>query len=112
MLLIRSEEAKIAKESEEAKQAHMVKWGAWIQTLVMNGNFVSGLPFAADGKVVSKSGESVTDGAYKTDDVSVGGYLHIKADSLDAAVELSKGCPVFEYDGTVEIRELMPMPMA
>jgi len=29
--------------------------------------------------------------------------------SLDEAVELSRGCPVFEHDGSVEVRQIRQM---
>jgi hypothetical protein len=36
----------------------------------------------------------------------VGGYIKIKADNLQQAIEISKGCPIFNFDGIVEIREV------
>ena len=30
-------------------------------------------------------------------------------EGLDEAVEIAKGCPTFELDGTVEVREVLPM---
>ena len=35
--------------------------------------------------------------------------LAMREDALDEAVEIAKGCPTFELDGTVEVREVMPM---
>jgi hypothetical protein len=37
----------------------------------------------------------------------IGGYFLIKAENLEEAVEISKGCPGFEFGGTVEVREVM-----
>jgi hypothetical protein len=39
----------------------------------------------------------------------VGGYLLLSAANLDQAVELSRGCPIFEYDGSVEVRPIRQM---
>jgi len=39
----------------------------------------------------------------------VGGYTLIEASNLEQAVELSKGCPIFEFDGAVEVRPVMKM---
>ena len=41
----------------------------------------------------------------------MGGYLLIEAKNLDDATELSRGCPVFDVDGTVEIRAIAQMNM-
>ena len=42
---------------------------------------------------------------------AIGGYLMLKANDYNHAIELSKGCPVFEHDGNIEIREAMHMEM-
>ncbi len=39
----------------------------------------------------------------------VGGYLMVAAETLATAVELAKGCPVFEAGGSVEVRPVMKM---
>ena len=36
----------------------------------------------------------------------MGGYSVVKADSIDAAAELAKGCPVLLTGGNVEVRVL------
>jgi hypothetical protein len=35
----------------------------------------------------------------------------IKASDMKEAVELSKGCPLLEHEGTVEIREIQELSM-
>jgi hypothetical protein len=41
-----------------------------------------------------------------TADTSLGGYSLIRATSLDAAVDLARGCPILSYGGAVEVGEL------
>ncbi|AGP38069.1 hypothetical protein SCE1572_28525 [Sorangium cellulosum So0157-2] len=36
----------------------------------------------------------------------VGGYMLIEAEDLAHAVELSKGCPILERGGSVEVRPI------
>ena len=36
----------------------------------------------------------------------VGGYLLVRAETLDEAAEMSKGCPIFESGGSVEVRAI------
>jgi len=55
--------------------------------------------------------KSVTDGPFAEAKDIVGGHTLIEARDLDQAVELSKGCPIFERDGAVEVRPLMKMTM-
>ncbi len=55
------------------------------------------------GKVVSKSGAK----SIRANPVT--GYTVIKADNLDAAVVMAKGCPSIPEDGQVAVYELLPM---
>jgi hypothetical protein len=102
-----------APQSPEEAQKQMQKWGTWIQALTQKGHFKAGEPLeATSGKVVRGKKKTVTDGPYIEAKDLVGGYLLITAESLDHAVELSKGCPIFEHDeGTVEVRVVHEMAM-
>src|SRR5262247_2588679 len=51
------------------------------------------------------------DGPYAEAKDIVGGYTLIEARDLGQAVELSKGCPILEADGTVEVRPVMKISM-
>ena len=49
----------------------------------------------------------ISDGPFMEGKEMVGGYLICKANTIDEAVEISKGCPLLEYeDGIVEVREI------
>ena len=109
LYLFRGGDARQVHQSPEEMQAHMEKWGAWMKELGESGNLVGGLPLNAEGKVVEKSGEIVTDGPFAEGKEVVGGYIIVKANDLDHAVELSKECPIYEHGGSTEVRELMPM---
>jgi hypothetical protein len=109
MYLFRGGDAGRAQQSPEEMQAHMQKWGVWMKELADSGNLVAGLPLHNDGKVVEKSGEVITDGPFTEGKEIVGGYLIVKANDLNHAAELSKGCPIFEHGGTTEVREILPM---
>jgi hypothetical protein len=56
-----------------------------------------------------KPGHIITNGPYTEIKESVGGYSIVKAASYDEAVELSKGCPIFDAGGSVEVREIAIM---
>jgi len=95
--------------SPQQMQEHMQKWGDWIQQLSKTGNFKAGEPLEAEGKVIKGRKKVVTDGPYAEAKDLVGGYLLISAKNLDEAVELSRGCPVFDSDGSVEVRPIRQM---
>jgi len=95
--------------SPKQMQESMQKWAAWIQQLTKSGNFKAGDPLESGGKVIKGTRKMMTDGPYaETKDV-VGGYLLVSARNLDEAVELSRGCPIFENDGSVEVRQIRQM---
>jgi hypothetical protein len=95
--------------SPEQMQQHMQKWRTWMQELGQKGHFKAGEPLDKSGKVVKGSRKAVTDGPFAEAKDLVGGYLIVSARDLDEAVELSKGCPIFESDGIVEVRPVMKM---
>jgi hypothetical protein len=98
--------------SPEQAQKTMQKWMTWMKELGAKGHIKDqGQPLERAGKLVRGKQKSVTDGPFtETKDV-VGGYTLIEARDLDQAVELSKGCPIFEVDGAVEVRPVMKMNM-
>lgn len=99
-----------AKLSPEELQADMELWTAWMGDLAAKGKLIGGQPLFPEGKVLKASGKKVTDGPFTEGKDIVGGYLIIKANDFADAVELSKGCPMFNSEsGTVEVREVMPI---
>src|SRR5947199_8727678 len=91
-------------ESEAQQAAVMQAWGAWFggfgSALVDGGN-----PFTPRAKSIASNG-SVSDGPVGT---MATGYSIIKADSLDAAVEMAKGCPVLQGGGQITVYETFPV---
>jgi len=98
--------------SPESAQQMMQKWMAWLKQLGENGHIKDqGQPLERAGKLVKGKRKTVTDGPFAEAKDIVGGYTLIEARDLDQAVELSKGCPIFEADGAVEVRPVMKMNM-
>ena len=98
--------------SPEQMQQTMQKWMAWFKQLSEKGHVKHlGHPLESAGKVVKGSKKTVTDGPFAEAKDIVGGYTLVEARDLDQAVELSKGCPIFEGEGTVEVRPIMQMNM-
>jgi len=81
----------------------MAAWGAWFETMgaavVQPGNPVG------MSKTVSATGVTNDGGANP-----LSGYTVVKADTIEAACDLAKGCPILENGGgTVEVAEIMEM---
>jgi hypothetical protein len=88
-------------EAERGKA--MEAWGAWFgglgERVVDPGN-----PFGSDAKNVSDGG-TVHDGPIGT---AATGYSIIKAESLNAAADAAKGCPVLKSGGRITVYEVTP----
>jgi hypothetical protein len=98
-----------ARLSPEEMQRSLEKWGNWIQGLAKAGTFKGGEPLEEGGKVVTGTRRLVTDGPFAESKEIVGGYLIVTAKNVDEATEISKGCPIFEEGGSVEVRAIRPM---
>jgi len=97
-------------QSPEQSEKQMQKWVAWMKDLGEKGHLKDrGQPLEPTGKVVRGKQKVVTDGPYPESKDLVGGYTLVEAKDLSQAAELSKGCPIFEYDGLVEVRPVMEM---
>jgi hypothetical protein len=99
----------MAQSSPEQMQQEMQKWRLWIEELGKKGHYKSGDPLDRAGKVVSGKQKVVTDGPYAEAKDLVGGYLMVAAENIAQAADLAKGCPIFDNNGTVEVRPVMKM---
>jgi len=90
-------------------QAHLARWNAWTDGLLASGRLAGAQPLAhpPTGKTVRGRDRVVTDGPYAESKDLVSGTVVIEAASLDEAAELARGCPILEYDGSVEVRPVL-----
>src|SRR5438552_3783232 len=100
-----------AQESPEQWQKHMMKWKEWMESLAKQGKMTGGQPLNKEGTVLTGQSKKVTDGPFMEGKEIVGGYLIVKANDLKEATEIAKGCPIFEHDGIVEVREIQQLEM-
>jgi hypothetical protein len=89
--------------TDAEREASMAAWGAWFGKLgpaiVEPGN-----PFGASTSVSAA-------GSDRNADSKLTGYTVVKADSLDAAGELAKGCPVFDEGGSIDVYETIEVSL-
>ncbi|MHA4810424.1 YciI family protein [Flavitalea flava] len=111
MFLFRGPSPEDLKFTPEQSQQSMQKWFGWINELREKDLYVGGEPLISTGKTVQGKKPVVTDGPFAEGKELVGGYIIIKADSLEDATELAFGFPDFGVQGSVEVREVMQMPM-
>ena len=106
MLIFRHEDgSKIA--SPEQMQIWMKQTMDWIGTIAAQNKFIggNGLPFE-DAKVVWHN-KIVTNGPFGDVKETLGGYVMVKAESVEEAVEFAKGSPILQGDGnSIEVRKV------
>jgi hypothetical protein len=106
LLLFRSDFARLAQVSPEQMQATTKKWMDWIGGIAAQNKLADrGNRLEKTGKVV-KGENVITDGPYSEIKESIGGYTIVKAATIDEAVEIAKGCPIYTLGGSVEVREI------
>jgi hypothetical protein len=92
--------------SPEEMQQMLQKWQTWIADgLQMGWMLDAGDGLKKEGRVV-RAKKVISDGPFIEVKEMVGGFSLIQADTLDAAAELAKGCPIFLRGGSVEVRPL------
>jgi hypothetical protein len=99
------------RPTPEQAQAATQKWMDWVGQLITQGRFISGNPLARDGKTIQGKKPMTTDGPFAEGKEFLGGYLILKAESQEKALELALGFPDFDLEGSVEVRELVKMAL-
>jgi hypothetical protein len=96
--------------SPEQIQQWMKQTMDWIGGITAQNKFVSGtgLPFDNAKVVTSKNGKPVvTNGPFGDIKETIGGFIIVRAGSVEEAVEFAKGSPVLQGEGnSVEVRSI------
>ena len=101
--------AQATDNSPEELQALMKQWMDWMGNIAAQNKLADrGNRLSNAGKVV-RPNNVVTDGPYTEIKELIGGYIIVKAASLDEAAELAKGCPILNVGGNVEVRDIVAM---
>lgn len=105
-LIFRLKDISDFKPSPEQMQERM-NWLAGIAAqnkLVDKGNTL--LPAPGSAKTV-RPDDVVTDGPYTEIKEFISGYIVVKAETIDEAVEMATSNPIFRIGGNIEVREVL-----
>lgn len=94
--------------TEPLQEVISPKWKGWMEEMAKKGQLTGGQRLVGGtGAVLKGRKTQLTDGPFAEGKEIVAGYLVIKANDLEEAVTIAKGCPIFDYDdGSTEIREI------
>lgn len=103
VLLFRQPSLDHPERSEEQIAEMNRKWKIWIDAMVAEGRISGGQRLGPEGKVLKAAGVT-TDGPFVEIKEKLGGFIAIKAESLEDAVTFAHGCPAIDEGGSVEVR--------
>lgn len=107
ILLFRHENVN-GKVSPEQIQEWMKQQMDWVNSISAKGKFISGTGLLFDDAKVVNHKKVVTNGPFGDIKETLGGYIVVKAESADEAVEFAKGAPILQGEGnTVEVRQII-----
>lgn len=107
MLIFRQPSYDYSNLSPAEMQTLTKKWQDWVGGIAAQGKLkATGQRLSSEGKVL-KAGGVITDGPFVEIRERLGSFMTVKADNLEEATTLAHGCPALEYNGSVEIREIV-----
>lgn len=107
MMLFHSKPNNDKQPTYDEIQEEIKRWQDWIGGIAAQGKFKSSDALGYEGKTLHVDG-SLTDGPYAEVKEIIGGYLICTCETIEEAVELAKGCPIFTKEGgKVEVRDVM-----
>ena len=109
LLIIRGGQDESGERSPEEVQNHLEHWQQWMSGLLQQEKLIGGQPLQKEGKTLFDHGKKIIDRPLTEGEELVGGYLLIKADSLEQASNISTRCPSFKYGCSIEVREIAPI---
>ena len=109
LYLFRGGDEHLDEMTPDQMQEHMARWGKWMGNLQQLGKLVGGAPLNQNEGAVLTPDRMIADGPYAEAKDLVGGYVMVNCESFAEAVELAKGCPILDSNGSVEVRTVRPM---
>lgn len=96
-------------------QCVMTDFYAWVEDLNTRGILRGAQPLMEEGKLVQGTrGGMVTDGVFAESKEAIAGYFLLAVDTMDAALEIAKACPILAHGAQLEVRPVADLcrPMA
>jgi hypothetical protein len=80
----------------------------WLSSIAVRNKLAGrGVSLSHISAKTVKADNIVTDGPYAEIKEFISGYIIVKTDTIEEAVELAKTNPIFKIGGSIEVRELV-----
>ena len=97
--------------SDNAKEVREL-WNTLLEKWKADGTYVTSFVYPNDGYLVAGAEKSVTNESVVSNHLKLVSNLILRAANYEAALELSKNCPVLAQGGMIEVREIQPRPQS
>lgn len=104
IVIFREPDGRQESHSEDEIAAHRENWSKWFAEWGAKGKLAGGSGLTLNGRMI-KEGQT-SDGIHQIGTEIVGGFLLLKAEDLDEATTIAASCPIYEFDGYAEVREM------
>lgn len=106
LVIFREPDGRTITHSEEETSRHQLNWKNWFEKYGKEGKIAGGSGLTLNGKIIRGVHSEITDEIHTVGTEIVGGFLLLKAEDLEEAAEIAKTCPIYEFDGYAEVREM------
>lgn len=108
LVLVRGSGPGFEKLDEDGRNAIYGSWMEYVKKLNEDGSWVLGNPLDESGRLYCDKREPA-EGIVGDPDVSIAGYMILKAENYDAVIKICDDCPSLTIGGKLEIRECIEM---
>ena len=106
LFLYRDCSGPVATMQPAERDRMLERWRTWLGEGMQQGWLVNPGDKLKNERRMVHAQKLVTDGPFAESKEVIGGFSIVQAETIDAAAELAKGCPVLLAGGTVEIGPL------
>lgn len=89
-------------------------WNQTIEKWKADGVYVTSFAFPGEGYVVAGAAKAIRKETVVSNNLKVVSNIVLRAETIAAASALAKDCPILQYGGMVEVREIplgVPVPI-
>lgn len=98
-----------ARKKPELHADLIERFGKWTESLRTSGSYQAAAQLTDDAGTTArrKNGDLVIDGPFSESKEVIVGFYHIRARDLEEAGKIATECPLVEFGGSVEVREIL-----
>jgi|SRR6185312_5679750 len=106
IVIFREPDGRSTGHSKPETEKHQEDWKIWMGKWTAKGKYKGGSSLTLNGKMIQSADKKIVNDIHKVGTEIVGGFLLLDADDLSEATQIAASCPIFDFGGYAEIREM------